>query len=227
MTRELDGQDEALDPHEGVWFALAEPDASAWMAGRSALFLDRDGVVVEDIGYLHRPRDVRLISGIASLLAAANTARLPCILVTNQSGIGRGLYDWSAFRATQERIAALLALAEPPARLDAVLACPFHAEGRPPYRHPAHPCRKPRPGMLLWAAERLRLDLAHSWILGDRAIDLAAGKAAGLAGGMLLASGPDAPEATAAEALDDVGFTFCRIADLAEAEARVVRISGG
>ncbi len=181
---------------DGIWCQLPRPDKAASYRGRPALFLDRDGVLVVEVGYLHRPEDVRLIPGAAALIAAANRAGLAVVLVTNQAGIGRGTYGWAEFQATQERVSADLAAAG--AALDMVLACPFHAEAEPPYRHPAHPCRKPRPGMILRAAERLGLDLAGSWMVGDRAIDLEAGRAAGLAGGVQVLTGHGAAERDAA-----------------------------
>ncbi len=181
---------------DGIWCQLLRPDEAASLRGRPALFLDRDGVLVAEVGYLHRPEEVRLIPGAAALIAAANRAGLPVVVVTNQAGIGRGIYGWAEFRATQERISADLAAEG--AALDMVLACPFHAKAESPYRHPAHPCRKPRPGMILRAAERLGLDLAGSWIVGDRALDLEAGRAAGLAGGAQVLTGQGAAERDAA-----------------------------
>jgi D-glycero-D-manno-heptose 1,7-bisphosphate phosphatase len=173
---------------DGIWCQPVAGGAGAASGGlRPALFLDRDGVIVEDVGYLHRPGDVRLIPGAAGVIAAANKAAVPVVSVTNQSGIGRGQYGWTEFAETEARIAT--DLADQGARLDMVVACPFHADGIPPYRHPAHPCRKPQPGMILRAGERLGLDLARSWIVGDRAADLLAGRAAGLAGGLHVLTG--------------------------------------
>jgi D-glycero-D-manno-heptose 1,7-bisphosphate phosphatase len=177
---------------DGIWCELARAAAAEAFRGRPALILDRDGVVVEEVGFLHRPEDVRLVPGAAASIAAANRLGLPVVVLSNQSGIGRGYYGWAEFESTQARIVAELAGAG--AALDMALACPFHPEGAPPYRHPAHPCRKPRPGMILSAAERLGLDLAGSWIVGDRAIDLEAGRAAGLAGGLHVLSGHGAME---------------------------------
>ena len=146
---------------------------------------------------------MRLLPGAAALLLAAERAGWRRVVVTNQSGIGRGLYGWDAFAATQARIEALLG--EAGAGVDLVVACPFHAEALPPWRVADHPCRKPRPGMLLLAAERLGLDLKRSWILGDQASDMAAGRAARLAGGGHLATGHGAAERAAAlrEARED------------------------
>ena len=202
---------------DGIWCQLLRPDKAASYCGRPALFLDRDGVLVAEVGYLHRPEDVRLIPGAAALIAAANRAGLAAVLVTNQAGIGRGTYGWAEFQATQERISADLAAAG--AALDMVLACPFHAAAEPPYRHPAHPCRKPRPGMILRAAERLGLDLAGSWIVGDRALDLEAGRAAGLAGGANVLTGHGAAERDAAREVATGRFRVLGAESVAEVPA--------
>ena len=169
----------------GIWMH-GEP-GTAGARPRPALFLDRDGTIVEEVGHLRRPEDVRLVDGAADVLARANAVAIPVIVVTNQSGIGRGLFGWEELIAVEERIEAELAALG--ARVDAVLACPFHGEGRDPYRHADHPARKPNAGLLLRAAEAFALNLASSWIIGDRAGDVAAGRAAGLAGGMHVATG--------------------------------------
>ena len=175
---------------DGLWLSGpggVPPGGTPRRPGAPALFLDRDGLLVEEVGYLHRPEEVRLLPGAGALLAAAGAAGWARVLVTNQSGIARGYYGWAAFAATQARLEALLAAEG--GGLELVLGCPFHAAGRPPYDRPDHPDRKPAPGMLLKAAKVLGCDLARSWILGDQASDLAAGRAAGLAGGIHLASG--------------------------------------
>ena len=202
---------------DGIWCQSLRPAQAASLRGRPALFLDRDGVLVAEVGYLHRPEEVRLIPGAAALTAAANRAGLAAVLVTNQAGIGRGIYGWAEFEATQERISAELAAAG--AGLDMVIACPFHAEAEPPYRHPAHPCRKPRPGMIRRAAERLGLDLAGSWIVGDRATDLEAGRAAGLAGGVHVLTGHGAAERDAAREVATGAFRVLGAGSAAEVPA--------
>ncbi|SMF38197.1 D-glycero-D-manno-heptose 1,7-bisphosphate phosphatase [Tistlia consotensis] len=154
-----------------------------------ALFLDRDGVVVEEVGFLHRPQEVRLAAGAAALCRAARAAGWTVVLVTNQSGIGRGRYGWPEFAATQAEIERQLAAAGAPEPFDLVLACPHHPEGIEPYRHADAPGRKPNPGMLARAIELLALEPAASWIVGDRAVDLEAGRRAGLAGGLHLSTG--------------------------------------
>jgi D-glycero-D-manno-heptose 1,7-bisphosphate phosphatase len=127
------------------------------------------------------------------------------IIVSNQSGIARGFYDWDGFAGVQAMIAS--ALFEGGARLDAVFACAHHADGKPPLNVVDHPWRKPNPGMILAAGERMKVDLAQSWIAGDRASDLAAGKAAGLAGGILILPRADDDEHAAATRLRSQEFT--------------------
>jgi D-glycero-D-manno-heptose 1,7-bisphosphate phosphatase len=179
----------------GLWCEISAAD----FADRAALFLDRDGVIIEDSRYLGRPENLRLLPGAAEAIARCNRLAIPVVLVSNQSGIARGYYDWTAFQSVQAALAA--ALAESAARLDAILACGHHATGKPPLDVADHPWRKPNPGMLVAAGKRMRLDLSRSWIVGDRVSDLAAGRAAKLAGGVLLASREHDPKPGEIEAL--------------------------
>lgn len=168
----------------GIWIRL---DAQPLAHSRPALFLDRDGVILEEVGYISRVEDMRLLPGAAELIAAANRAGVPTVEVTNQAGVARGFYGFPELEAIEAALTAELAARG--AHLDAAFACPFHSKGFAPWLHPAHPSRKPQPGMLLAAAERLNLDLSRSWIVGDRLSDLEAGRNAGLAGGMHLLTG--------------------------------------
>lgn len=190
---------------EGVWIqSLRRPDGSA---ERPALFLDRDGVIVEEVGHLHRPEDVRVIPEAAIVIAAANGRGYPVVIVTNQSGIGQGLFGWNDFIAVQDRILGELAMSG--AFVDGVFACPHHPQAKPPYDHPDHPARKPNPGMLQRAARLLPIALERSWIVGDRARDVAAGRNAGLAGGLHLSAGhgrSDDEKAAAAAVAKAGGF---------------------
>ena len=172
--------DEAL----GIWMWTAPRSACG---PRPALFLDRDGVIVEDPGYLCRAADLRLIPGAASLISLANRRGIPVVEVTNQAGIGRGYYGWAEFVEVEEAVAGLLAREE--ASFDAVFACPYHPDGIAPWGHPAHPARKPLPGMLLAAEQILDLDLRRSWIVGDKLTDLQAGYHARLRGGLHVLTG--------------------------------------
>ena len=137
------------------------------MTGRAAVFLDRDGTLIEDVGYLADPAGVRLLPGSAAAVARLNAAGLPAIVVTNQSGIARGLLTEAQYQATAARVDALLANAG--ARLEAHYRCPHHPDV-------TGPCECRKPGTLLYrqAAERFGLDLAASWWIGDRLRDVEA-----------------------------------------------------
>ena len=160
-----------------------------------ALFLDRDGVIVEETGYLHEPEKVRLVTGIIDIMGRANASGIAVIVVTNQGGIGRGLFRWEDFAAVQEEIARRLSRAG--VHWDGVLASPFGPGNSP--------MRKPRPGMLLAAAAALGIDRSGSWIIGDRETDIEAGHAAGLAGGLLVGAGYSSGERQRALGFDEPG----------------------
>ena len=145
---------------------------------RRALFLDRDGVINEDIGFLYRAEDCRLIDGIASLVRAANRLGYVTCVITNQSGIGRGLYSEEDFHRLMGHIGA--ELQQQGARLDAIYFSPYHPVHAVGEYQRESDCRKPAPGMLLRAAEEHGIDLKGSVLVGDRCSDLLAGKAAGL-----------------------------------------------
>jgi D-glycero-D-manno-heptose 1,7-bisphosphate phosphatase len=144
---------------------------------KAAIFLDRDGTLNEEVDYLSHPEDLRLIPGAARAIARLNRKQIPVIVVTNQSGIGRGVFGWDDYRAVMARLDQLLAQEQ--AQVDAVYEAPHHAQGQGEYAVADHPDRKPNPGMLLRAAEDLGLDLSRSWLVGDKAIDLEAGRNAG------------------------------------------------
>lgn len=144
---------------------------------RPAIFLDRDGTLNEEVDYLSDPEQLVLIPGAAAAVARLNALGIPVVVVTNQSGIGRGKYDWEDFAAVMRRMTSLLAAAD--ARIDAVYASAHHAKGQGDYAVADHPDRKPNPGMLQRAAKEHGLDLTRSWMVGDKDIDLEAGRRAG------------------------------------------------
>ncbi|MBL94624.1 MAG: D-glycero-beta-D-manno-heptose-1,7-bisphosphate 7-phosphatase [Alphaproteobacteria bacterium MarineAlpha3_Bin5] len=152
-----------------------------------ALFLDRDGVVVEEVHYLNSSEDTHLCDGAIETISLANKRAIPVILVTNQSGIGRGKISWVQFIKVQEKMMNDLALSG--CFFNAVFACPHHEAAKPPLNAKNHHWRKPNPGMLFAATEMLPIDLSASWIIGDKATDLIAGQKAGLNGGMLVLTG--------------------------------------
>jgi D-glycero-D-manno-heptose 1,7-bisphosphate phosphatase len=135
------------------------------VSARSAVFLDRDGTIIEDTGYPAEPAAVRLLPGAAPAIARLNQAGIPAIVVTNQSGIARGLLDEPAYAAVARQLEALLAAEG--ARLDADYHCPHHPDITGPCE-----CRKPGPLLYRMAAADHRLDLAESWWVGDRMRDV-------------------------------------------------------
>jgi D-glycero-D-manno-heptose 1,7-bisphosphate phosphatase len=153
---------------------------------RAAAFLDRDGVINVDRGYVFRREDFEFVPGVLEGVRRLVELGYAPVVVTNQSGIGRGLYSEADFRALTAWMANAFAAADAP--LAGVYFCPHHLdEATGPYRI-ACDCRKPAPGMLLRAAEELRLDLAASVMFGDRASDLEAAQSAGLLHRVLLAT---------------------------------------
>lgn len=161
-----------------------------------ALFLDRDGVINVDHGYVHKPEEVAFVDGIFELIAAAKRAGYLVVVVTNQAGIGRGYYGEDDFHALMDWIKARFA--ERGGQLDAVYFCPYHPEhGIGEYRRESD-CRKPAPGMLLQAARDLDIDLTGSIFVGDMPSDMAAGRAAGV--GTLLQLGAEESDTADAHA---------------------------
>ncbi len=180
-----------------------------------ALFLDRDGVIIEDTGHLHKVHDIEMIPGVERVIAEANRRGVHVVVVTNQSGIGQGIFRWEDFAEVQSHI--LETLAGAAAHIDAVLACPFTYRSGGPYVHPDHPDRKPNPGMLLKAAEALHVDLARSWIIGDRATDMSAGRNAGIAGGLHVLTGAGREERDLALAETQADFAVRPVASVLDA----------
>lgn len=154
------------------------------MAAR-ALFLDRDGVINIDKGYVHRISDFIFTDGIFELCRVARDLDYLTVVVTNQSGIARGFFSeadyqnltrWMRERFTAEGVA-----------LSGVYHCPYHPEATVEEYRRASGWRKPAPGMLLQAAADLALDLGRSVMIGDKEDDVAAARAAGLAAAIRLA----------------------------------------
>ena len=131
------------------------------MSARPAVFLDRDGTLIEDRHYLRDPEGVHLLPGAAGAVRQLNAAGVAAVVVTNQSGIARGLLTEADYRATADRLDELLARED--ARLDGAYHCPHLPEISGPCE-----CRKPAPLLYRRAAQDLDLDLARSWWVGDR-----------------------------------------------------------
>ena len=156
------------------------------IAGRPALFLDRDGVVNVDRGYVHRVDLFEFLPGIFELARFAAERAWPIVVVTNQAGIGRGLYSEADYQTVNRWMNDRFRSEQAP--IAKVYHCPFHAElGIGEYRVD-HPWRKPKPGMILQAAADLGLDLSRSCLIGDKLTDIEAAAAAGIPERILLDS---------------------------------------
>lgn len=148
------------------------------MTGRPAAFLDRDGVINLDRGYVHRIEDVEFVSGVFEGAQALQSLGFVLVIATNQSGIGRGLYSETDLLAVNRWMDSQFARHE--VRIDGFYHCPHHpTDAIGEYRRECD-CRKPAPGLLLRAATELQLDLARSAMFGDRESDLQAAAAAGV-----------------------------------------------
>jgi histidinol-phosphate phosphatase family protein len=152
---------------------------------RPALFLDRDGTLIEDVGYPRDPRRVRLLPGAADALARLAAAGFALVMVSNQSGVGRGLLSRAEAEAVHAEVLRRFAAAG--VAFDGAYYC-YHAPDD------GCDCRKPAPGLLLRAAAVLGLDLRQSFMVGDKPIDVAAGAAAGCRGILFGAAAADWPE---------------------------------
>ncbi len=145
---------------------------------RSALFLDRDGVVIVDKSYMFKISDLEIMpESLEALQRLTKDDTYALVLVTNQSGIARGKFTYDQFTVFQGELERRLQ--ENGVRLDAVYICPHHPKGSAPEFAIECECRKPKPGMLLQAQKDLHLDLATSWMIGDKDDDVICGDSAG------------------------------------------------
>ena len=185
---------------------------------KPAVFLDRDGTIIEHVHYLDDPKHVRLLPGAAEAIRALRAAGFVCVMVTNQSAIGRGRL--TARRLEQVHDEVFVQLRRQRAELDGVYFCPVvpATDDRTVVEHPD---RKPGPGMLLRAARELNLDVSRSWMVGDALSDVCAGRNAGCLGTILVRTGVGAAAAVAVDgAADHV------VDDLSEAAGLIVSLTG-
>lgn len=154
------------------------------MTAKGAVFIDRDGTISEEVGYVNHPTRFRVFPYSAAAVRALNDAGLLAVLVTNQAGVARGYFAEEMIGAVHERLRRELERGG--ARLDAVYYCPHHPSvGEPPYRLDCD-CRKPRPGLIQRAARELGIDLAASWMVGDRYSDIVLARNAGVRAAFVL-----------------------------------------
>jgi D-glycero-D-manno-heptose 1,7-bisphosphate phosphatase len=157
-------------------------------AARPAAFLDRDGVLNVDVGYAHRPQDLTWIPGAREAILGLNRDGFYVFVITNQAGVARGYYDEAQVGVFHDHMQD--ELAKIGAHVDAFYYCPFHEDAAvEAYRVVDHPDRKPNPGMLLRAMREWPVDRPRSFLIGDQASDIEAGRRAGLSG--LLYTGGD------------------------------------
>lgn len=143
----------------------------------AAIFLDRDGTINEEVGYLNSLAQLVLLPQAALAIAMINASGMKSIVVTNQSGVARGYFTLAFVDRVHQQIQAMLAPHD--AHLDAFYCCPHHPEGQGIYRRMCH-CRKPEPGMLLTAAHDMGIDLGRSYLIGDTGKDMQAALQAGV-----------------------------------------------
>jgi D-glycero-D-manno-heptose 1,7-bisphosphate phosphatase len=189
---------------------------------RSAVFIDRDGVINAERDYVHRIEDFEVLPGVFEGLRRLAAQGFALVIVTNQAGIAKGRYDEAAYERLTQHLRALFAAQG--ISFDGIYHCPHHPQGTlPAYRRECD-CRKPAPGMLRRAALELGLDLARSAIVGDKPSDTEAGRAAGLRFTVLVASGHRLPDDAAALA-DHVGADLADAADWLCAPEQLSRLT--
>ena len=177
-----------------------------------AVFLDKDGTLVEDVPYNVDPAAICLTSGAIDGLSQLHEAGFRLVVITNQSGVARGYFSVAALDGVESRLRELLDAAKIP--LTGFFFCPHHPDGTVPAFAQACDCRKPEPGLILRAAARLGIDLGRSWFVGDILNDVEAGRRAGCRTILLdngheteWVAGPDrTPDHTAADLAEAAGL---------------------
>lgn len=152
-----------------------------------AVFLDRDGTLIEECHFLSDPEKVKLLPGVSDGLRKFREAGFLLVMVSNQSGVARGLMSEGDVEIVNERVELLLDQEGVP--LDAVYYCPHYPEGKIPKYAVECSCRKPQPGMALLAAKEQDLDLSRSYMIGDKSSDMEFGKNAAMRGMIMVETG--------------------------------------
>jgi len=157
---------------------------TAQVAGRPAVFIDRDGTLTEEVGYVNHPQRLRLLPRSAEAIRRLNERGIAAVVVTNQAGVARGYFSEEVLHAVTARLADQLEQAG--AHLDGIYVCAHHpSEGEPPWRAECD-CRKPRPGLFFQAAAELGVELRASTVVSDKASDLAVAPKIGARGVLVL-----------------------------------------
>jgi D-glycero-D-manno-heptose 1,7-bisphosphate phosphatase len=190
------------------------------VARRPAVFIDRDGTLTEEVGYVNHPSRLRVLPRSAQAVRRLNEAGIAAVVVTNQAGVARGYFSEDVMNAVNEEL--VRQLKNGGAHLDGIYVCAHHpTEGQPPFRRDCD-CRKPKPGLLLQAARDLDLDLGTATMIGDKASDLLVAPAVG-AQAVLVLTGyglgewehrrehfPHPPDHVADDLLDAVDWVIAR-----------------
>ena len=154
---------------------------------KPAVFLDRDGTLIHDAGFLNRPSQVKLFPGTAPALKLLRKAGFYLFVVSNQSGVARGYFPESSVKAANRRVQALLKAKG--AKIDRFFYCPHHPQGQVKSLAFVCACRKPRPGMVREASKRFPIDIKNSFVVGDKMDDLLLARKARLKAGLLVGTG--------------------------------------
>ncbi|MFA6448226.1 MAG: HAD family hydrolase [bacterium] len=151
---------------------------------KRAVFIDRDGTLSDEIGYVNHVSRYRMLPRSAEAIKKLNDAGIPAVLVTNQAGVARGYFPEERILEVHKRMEELLA--QDGAKMDGIYYCPHHpTAGEPPYRAECD-CRKPKPGLLLRAAAEMDLDISGSYMIGDKFSDVELAHVAGCKGVLVL-----------------------------------------
>ena len=164
---------------------------------RPAIFFDRDNTLIVSDGYLSDPNKVVLVEGAAEAVAKARQLGFVVVVFSNQSGVARGMFGEEAVWAVNTRLNELLKAAKSTATIALHEYCPYHPEATVEKYRLDSPLRKPKPGMILAATDKLKLDLGRSWVIGDAPRDIEAGRAAGCR--TILYKNPALPPSPAAQ----------------------------
>jgi D-glycero-D-manno-heptose 1,7-bisphosphate phosphatase len=188
-----------------------------------AIFLDRDGVLIEDMHLLTRVQDVKVLEGAAEALAILHKAGFRLVVVSNQTVVARGLATEEDVHTIQTYVEQMLANGGAPP-MDAYYYCPHHPNANLPQYRVVCDCRKPRPGLLLRAARERNLDLKGSFLVGDRITDVIAGARAGCRTVLVETGKHSAPPIEMTEPLDQTIRSDYICADLAAAAEWILRM---
>jgi D-glycero-D-manno-heptose 1,7-bisphosphate phosphatase len=181
------------------------------MVPRPAVFLDRDGVINQETGYVHKVDEFHFINGVVEACREMSKAGYRLIVITNQAGIARGYYTVDDFHCLTKWM--LDSFRQQGVEIDGVYFCPHHpVHGVGEYRRDCD-CRKPAPGMILHAAQEHSLDLQRSILVGDKMTDIEAGRAAGVGCCVLVQTGHSVSD----EDLDMADTVFDDLPEVARA----------